>query len=194
MGTSIVKLFLVVTVLTSVGTVAMVMAFVYTASRSAQPNVKFCGVLMANPFSNSQTPPLARKSLLVAGAAARCLMGRRRHWVGLVAAAIVVYLLFWNWGVFSQYAEHDKSLRSHIAAQHVTKHAIDAAAGGSSANERQEKQNAQFQAAADAKDPVAALLQQQQQQHQLKVLKEVAIDDERHKQTAVEKHPSRTYA
>ena len=191
MGTRLVELFLLVTILTSVGTVAMVMAFVYTASRSAQPNVKFCGVLMANPFSNSQTPPLARQSLLVAGAAASFLMGRRRRWVGLVAAAIVVYLLFWNWGVFSQYAEHDKSLRSHMAAQHATKHAIDAAAGVGAANERQQEQNAQLQAAAAAKDPVAAVLLQQ---HQLKVPKTVAIDDKRHKRTAVVKHPSRTNA
>ena len=189
MGTHLVELFLLVTILTSVGTVAVVMAFVCTASRSAQPNVKFCGVLMANPFSSSQMSPLWPEH--VAGAAARCLMGRRRRWVGLVAAAIVVYLLFWNWGVFSQYAEHDKSLRSHMAAQHATKHAIDAAAGGGAANERQREQNAQFQAAADAKDPVAALLKQQ---HQLKVPKTVAIDDKRHKRIAVVKHPSRTNA
>lgn len=187
METRLVELFLVVTILTSVGTVAVVMAFVCTASRSPQPNVKFCGVLLANPFAKSQTPPLSRQSLHVAGAAVRCLMGRRRHWVGLVAAAIVVYLLFWNWGVFSHYAEHDKSLRSHMAAQHATKHAIDAGAGGGAADDRQQEQNAQLQATADAKDPVAALLKQQ---HQLKVPKTVAIDDKRHKRTAVVKQQS----
>ena len=128
MATSLIKLFLLVTILMSVGTGALVMTFVYTASSSRQPYVKFCGALIPNPFSHPQTPPLVRRLLNVAGATAHCLLGRRKQWIWLLAAAIVVYLLLWNWGVFSQYSAQDKSLPSIMQSQITSKEMDPAAA------------------------------------------------------------------
>lgn len=201
MGTQLVGLFLVVSALLSVSTIVLVLAFVYTARRNAQPNVKLCGVLMPNPFSHvhtGQSPLGVCVCGSVAGVATRCLRTRSRHWLLIVCLLIVVYLLFWNWGMFAHYAAQEDTLRSQMAAQHATKHAIDpvaapaadtAGAGGSvhaKAKERKRKRSEKHRATLEAKAAAAAMLHKQRQQRNAE-----EKDTDGHNQRQIQRSPDK---